>query len=330
MSNPTYQRAGVSLAAADAVVDRLRDAVVSTRTAGVVDNHGGFAGLFALAGYRDPVLVSGTDGVGTKLVLQRDQHRLHDAGIDCVAMCVNDVLTTGADPVFFLDYISCGKLDPDRVATLVEGIADGCRTAGCALLGGETAEHPGVQPADDLDVAGFCVGVAERDTLIDCRRVEPGDVIVGLASTGLHANGFSLIRHLLDDHHLTVADAPGDLLAPTAIYTHDVRELRQAVDVRAMCHVTGGGIEGNLPRVLPDGLGATLTATAWPRPALVDWIASLGVDEAEIRRVFNCGVGYLVVTPPAHAAAAVTTLTGGGRDAWVIGEVCAPPGVRYR
>jgi phosphoribosylformylglycinamidine cyclo-ligase len=325
----TYAAAGVSLDAADAVVERLRAAVASTRTPGVLESHGGFAGLYALAGYRDPVLVSGADGVGTKLALLREAGRLRVAGVDCVAMCVNDVLTTGARPLFFLDYVSCGRLDPDHVADLVEGVADGCRIAGCALLGGETAEHPGVQAPDELEIAGFCVGACERGELVDGSTVEPGDAIVGLASTGLHANGFSLVRHLLAASGLTVADAPADLLAPTAIYAADIAVLRESIDVGAMCHVTGGGIAGNLPRVLPDGIGATLDAEAWPEPPVFSWLRSLGVADAELRRVFNCGLGYLVVVRRATADAAVRALVAGGRAAWVVGEASPGSGVQF-
>jgi phosphoribosylformylglycinamidine cyclo-ligase len=323
----TYATAGVSLDAAEAVVARLAGAVASTRRAGVVDAHGGFAGLFEVG---DRLFVAATDGVGTKLVLHRQAGTMHAAGIDCVAMCVNDVLCTGAEPLFFLDYVAVGRLDPDQVAALVEGIADGCRQAGCALLGGETAEHPGVMAPDDLDVAGFCVGAVERDRLVDGSRTAPGDAIVGIAASGLHSNGFSLVRQLLDDHGIALADAPGDLLAPTAIYQPEVRALIEAVDVRAICHVTGGGIEGNLPRVLAAGCGAEVDGAAWPRPEVVAWVAGLGVEEAELRRVFNCGVGLVVVVPDGDAEQAIGTVRSIGRAAWRIGRVVPGAGVAYR
>ena len=322
----TYAGAGVSLAAAEAIVGRLASAVRSTRTDGVVDAHGGFAGLFALG---DDLLVSGTDGVGTKLRLHRAAGTLHAAGIDCVAMCVNDVLVTGARPLFFLDYVAVGRLDPDRVATIVEGIADGCRQAGAALLGGETAEHPGVMGDDDLDVAGFAVGIVRRDRLVEGSRVAPGDAIVGIASSGVHSNGFSLVRRLLAHHDIALADAHPDLLAPTIIYAREVAALVDAVDVRAMAHVTGGGIEGNLLRVLPDGAGARIDRGSWPEPGVFGWIASLGVAEAEMVRVFNCGLGFLVVVPQSDVAAALAALHALGRDAWHVGEVSAAPGVVF-
>jgi phosphoribosylformylglycinamidine cyclo-ligase len=313
----TYAAAGVSLEAAESIVGRLSAAVRSTRTPAVIDAHGGFAGLFGLPAGRDPVLVAGTDGVGTKLVLLRDADRLHDAGIDAVAMCVNDVLTTGARPLFFLDYISCGRIDEERVSTLVEGVAAGCREAGCALLGGETAEHPGVQADEDLDIAGFAVGVVERDAL------------VGLAASGPHANGFSLLRRVLDAHRLTPADAPGDILAPTAIYARAVARLGETVDVRAMAHVTGGGLGGNLPRVLPDGLGAVLRPAAWPDHALFRWLEARGVARDELRRVFNVGIGFVAVVPPEDADRAIEALADAGTDAWAIGVVEPGRGVRF-
>ena len=326
----TYAAAGVSLDAADAVVERLKGAVRSTVRPGVIDAHGGFAGLLALngLGYEDPVLVAGTDGVGTKLELHREAGSLHAAGIDCVAMCVNDILCVGAEPLLFLDYVSVGRLDPDVVATLVEGIADGCRQAGAALLGGETAEHPGVMDEASLDVAGFAVGICERGRLIDGTRVAPGDRVIGLASSGLHSNGFSLVRRVVERAG-GLAAAPDGLLAPTAIYVDDIRALRAAVDVKALAHITGGGIEGNAPRVLPDGCGMVVDPVAWPRPAVVQWLADRGVEEAELRRVFNLGVGMIAVVDPADEAAALAALAAAGREAWTIGVIEAGSGVRY-
>ena len=326
----TYAAAGVSLDAADAVVERLKGAVRSTARPGVIDAHGGFAGLLALQGlgYEDPVLVAGTDGVGTKLELHREAGTLHAAGIDCVAMCVNDILCVGAEPLLFLDYVSVGRLDPDVVATLVEGIADGCRQAGAALLGGETAEHPGVMAEDSLDVAGFAVGVCERARLIDGSRVAPGDVVVGIAASGLHSNGFSLVRRVVERAG-GLASAPPDLLAPTAIYADDLRRLRAAVDVKALAHITGGGIEGNAPRVLPDGCGLAIDPSAWPRPAVVQWLADQGVDEDELRRVFNIGIGMIAVVDAAEADSAIGALAGAGCEAWAIGGIEAGAGVRY-
>ncbi|MGI9116921.1 MAG: phosphoribosylformylglycinamidine cyclo-ligase [Gaiellales bacterium] len=326
----TYAAAGVSLDAADAVVERLKGAVRSTTRPGVIDAHGGFAGLLALngLGYADPVLVAGTDGVGTKLELHREAGSLHAAGIDCVAMCVNDILCVGAEPLLFLDYVSVGVLDPDVVATLVEGIADGCRQAGAALLGGETAEHPGVMDADSLDVAGFALGIAERDRLIDGARVAPGDAVIGIASSGLHSNGFSLVRRVVERAG-GLASAPADLLAPTAIYVAAIRDLRTAVDVRALAHITGGGIEGNAPRVLPDGCGMVVDPAAWPRPAVVQWLADQGVEEAELRRVFNLGIGMIAIVDPAAQDDAIAALAATGHAAWRIGAIEAGTGVRY-
>ena len=311
-------------------MDRVRRAVASTRTPRVLGDLGGFAGLVSAGGYRDPVLVAGTDGVGTKLMLQRETGRLRDSGVDLVAMCVNDVITSGADPVLFLDYIAVGRLDPDRVADLVEGVADGCRQAGCALLGGETAELPDMYGADDLDLAGFALGIVERDAVVDPARVEAGDALIGLAATGVHSNGFTLVRRLLERAGLGPDDAPGDLLAPTRIYASASAAVRAACDVRAMAHITGGGLPGNLPRALPEGLGASVDEARWPAPAVFAWLAGLGVERDEMRRVFNGGLGYVVVVPAAQAKAALTACADAGCDAWQVGEVVAGDGLRYQ
>jgi phosphoribosylformylglycinamidine cyclo-ligase len=243
-------------------------------------------------------------------------------------MCVNDILCVGAEPILFLDYVSVGVLDPDVVATLVEGIADGCRQSGAALLGGETAEHPGVMAPDSLDVAGFALGIVERDRLIDGTRVAAGDRVIGIAASGLHSNGFSLVRRVVERAG-GLAHAPADLLAPTAIYAEDIRNLRALVDVKALAHITGGGIEGNAPRVIPDGCGMVIDPTAWPRPAVVQWLADQGVEEAELRRVFNIGIGMIAVVDPSEELAAIGALKTAGRDAWVIGAIETGEGVRY-
>ena len=311
---PGYEDAGVSLAAAESVVERLRAAADSTRTAAVVGGLGGFAGLFALDAER--LLAASTDGVGTKLVLARRAGRLHDAGRDLAAHCVNDVLTTGAEPLFFLDYVAAHRLDLEQVAELVEGAAEVCREAGCALLGGETAEMPGVYREEELDFAGTCVGVVARDAVVDGLRVANGDVVLGLPSSGLHANGFSLVRRL-------VGDGPFDpdlLLAPTRLYLDEVRRLRAACDVRALAHVTGGGIPGNLARVLPEGLGAVIAPDAWERPPVFRWLDDQGVPEEEQRRVFNLGIGYCAIVPPEDAGDTVLLANAGAR---VIGRVAA-------
>jgi phosphoribosylformylglycinamidine cyclo-ligase len=294
----TYGEAGVSLAAADAVVERLRVAVDSTRTEAVVAGIGGFAGLYALDDER--LLAASTDGVGTKLLLARRAGRLRHAGRDLAAHCVNDVLATGAEPLFFLDYVAAGRLDPGQVVELVEGAADVCREAGCAILGGETAEMPGVYADGELDFAGTCVGLVRRAAVVDGSRVGAGDAVVGLPSSGLHTNGFSLVRRL-------VGDGPFDadlLLAPTRLYLDDVRALRARCDVRALAHVTGGGIAGNLARALPPGLGARIDPASWERPPVFRWLEEQGVDEEEQRRVFNLGIGYCVVVASSDADAA--------------------------
>jgi phosphoribosylformylglycinamidine cyclo-ligase len=280
----TYEAAGVSLATADAVVRRLRAAVESTGAEGF----GAFAGLHSLGDGR--LLASSTDSVGTKLVLARQRGALRNCGADLAAHCINDVLTTGAEPLFLLDYVAAAKIDLEQVADLVEGAAEVCRVAGCALVGGETAELPDVYREDELDFAGTCVGLVSQDELIDGMRVEEGDAVVGFPSAGVHANGFTLVRRVLetDDY-----DGP-DLLAPTRLYLDDVRALRRGTDVRALAHVTGGGVEGNLARVVPDGLRASIDWGAWERPPVFHWLAR-HVEEDELRRVFNLGIGYCAV-----------------------------------
>jgi phosphoribosylformylglycinamidine cyclo-ligase len=244
-------------------------------------------------------------------------------------MCVNDVLTCGADPALFLDYIAVGRLDADRIADVVEGVAAGCREAGCALLGGETAELPDMYGADDLDLAGFALGFVERDAIIDGSRVTAGDALIGLAASGLHSNGFTLVRRLLERAGLGPADAPGDLLAPTRIYARAAAALRAACDVRAMAHITGGGIPGNLPRVLPAGLAARVDEGSWPAPAVFTWLAGLGVERDEMRRVFNGGLGFVAVVQAADAAQALRACAAEGCEAWRIGEVVPGEGVEY-
>jgi phosphoribosylformylglycinamidine cyclo-ligase len=287
-----YEAAGVSLAKADAVVERLRTAVAST--GGAV---GGFAGLYPLDA--DRLLAATTDGVGTKLMLSRRAGRLHDAGRDLAAHCIDDVLTTGADPLFFLDYVASGTLDVEDVVQLVEGAAAVCREAGCALLGGETAELPGIYREGELDFAGTCVGLVRRADLIDGSRCEPGDLVLGLPSSGLHTNGFSLVRRVVGEDEFD-ADL---LLAPHRLYVDDVRALRQRADVKALAHVTGGGLLGNLTRVLPEGVSVEVDWEAWERPAVYAWLAEQGVPEEEQRRVFNLGVGMCAVVPERDAGA---------------------------
>jgi len=291
----TYEDAGVSLAAAEGVVERLRSAVESTGAAGF----GAFAGLFPLDERR--LLAASTDSVGSKLVLSRRAGRLHDAGRDLAAHCINDVLTCGAEPLFFLDYVAAHSLDLEQVAELVEGCAEVCREAGCALIGGETAELPGIYRDDELDFAGTCVGLVERQRLIDGSRCEPGDFVLGLPSSGLHTNGFSLVRELLGEE-----DFDADLLLPPhRLYLDEVRDLRAGADVKALAHVTGGGLLGNLSRVLPEGIGVEIDWLAWERPPVYAWLDDQGVEEDEQRRVFNLGIGMCAVVSEAPPGALV-------------------------
>lgn len=282
----TYADAGVSLATAEAIVDRLRAAAESTGATGF----GAFAGLFQLDGSR--LLAASTDSVGTKLILARQRGELRACGADLAAHCVNDVSTCGADPLFFLDYIAANRIELEIVAELVEGAADVCREAGCALIGGETAELPGIYRDDELDFAGTCVGLVERERLVDGSRIEEGDAVVGLPSAGIHANGFSLVRRVLEQEEYD----GDDLLAPTRLYLDDVRRLTESLDVRGLAHVTGGGVLGNLSRILPDGLRAEIEWRSWPRPRVFGWLAR-HVAEDELRRVFNLGIGYVAVAP---------------------------------
>ena len=284
---PTYDAAGVSLATAEAVVERLRAAVESTGATGF----GGFAGLFPLDERR--LLAASTDGVGSKLMLSRRAGRLRWAGMDLAAHCINDVLACGAEPLFLLDYVAAAEIELEQVAELVEGAAEVCRAAGCLLIGGETAELPGVYRDGELDFAGTCVGVVERDRLIDGSRCARGDVVIGFPSSGIHTNGFSLVLALVGDDDF---DAEL-LLKPHRLYLDEVRELREHTDVKALAHVTGGGILGNLSRVLPDGVEARIDWDAWERPRVFAWLAEQGVDEDELRRVFNLGVGMCAVVP---------------------------------
>ncbi|GIU93971.1 MAG: phosphoribosylformylglycinamidine cyclo-ligase [Gaiellaceae bacterium] len=282
----TYASAGVSIDKADAVVSRLREAVESTGATGF----GAFAGLHPLGDGR--LLAASTDGVGTKLILARERGALRVCGADLAAHCINDVATSGAEPLLFLDYVAASEIDLEQVAELVEGAAEVCREAGVALVGGETAELPGIYREGELDFAGTCVGVVERGCLIDGSRIEAGDAVIGLPSAGVHANGFTLVRKILEEE-----DYDGDdLLAPTRLYLSDVRRLRASLDVRGLAHVTGGGIVGNLSRILPDGLRPEIDWDAWERPPVFRWLAQY-VEEDELRRVFNLGIGYCAIVP---------------------------------
>jgi phosphoribosylformylglycinamidine cyclo-ligase len=331
----TYKDSGVDIDAGDALVERIKPLAKSTRIAEVVEGIGGFAGLCALpADIADPLLVSGTDGVGTKLKLAFATGRHDTIGIDLVAMCANDVLTTGARPLFFLDYFATGKLDVAVAERVIAGIAEGCRQAGCALLGGETAELPGMYAEGEYDLAGFCVGVVSRQAVLGPKRVQVGDAVLGVASSGLHSNGFSLARRVLEREmklglgaHLpelgsTLGEA---LLTPTKIYARACSALARTLgpELHALCHVTGGGLEGNLPRVLPDGTSARVRVDH-PRSPLFDLIAQAGpVEPAEMRRTFNMGVGLVAVVAGASRERALAALSEAGEHAFSMGEIIA-------
>jgi len=333
----TYRQSGVDNDEGDRLVDRIAPFARATRIAEVVSDVGGFAGLCRVpAGLRDPILVAGTDGVGTKLKVAFATG-VHDTiGIDLVAMCVNDVITTGARPLFFLDYFVTGKLDIAIGESVIRGIADGCRQAGCALLGGETAIHPDTYPDGEYDLAGFAVGVVSREKLLDGAGAMAGDAIIAVASSGLHSNGYSLARKVIEgsmgrsmqDHLAELGTTVGEaLLTPTRIYARTVAALLESdLPVRSLCHVTGGGIPGNLPRVLPEALGARIDLATYARPAIFDVLARGGpVDEDEMRRVFNLGVGLLAVVERGAADRALAVLAAQGERAWVIGEVTPVP-----
>jgi phosphoribosylformylglycinamidine cyclo-ligase len=327
----TYADAGVDLDRAGAFVDRIAPLAHSTHRPGVLGGLGGFGGLFRLgSGWNDPILVSGTDGVGTKLTLAIATGRHFGIGLDLVAMCVNDILCHGAEPLFFLDYFATSRLDPEVAVQVVAGIAQGCREAGCALIGGETAELPGVFAGNGYEVAGFAMGAVERDRLVDGRQVAPGDVVVGLASNGLHANGFSLARKALFEVLARdpagpafgdSADLAAEMLAPTRIYVRPVLNLIASGPVHAIAHITGGGLVGNVPRVLPQGCRAVLDRSKWPEPPIFGAIRTAGVPDDEMLRVFNLGIGMVLVVPRDRAAATVERLTASGERAWPIGTI---------
>ncbi len=325
----SYADAGVDLAAADRSVELLSGVLQRASRPEVLGGIGGFGGLFALdpRRYEHPVLVSSTDGVGTKVDLARQLGILDTVGQDLVAMVVDDLVVTGAEPLFFNDYVSVGRLDPDRVADIVRGIAEGCVTAGCALVGGETAEHPGLLGDDDFDLAGFGVGIVEQGDILGPDRVRAGDVLIAMASSGPHSNGYSLIRRIIDGFDL--AELHGldrslgqELLEPTRIYARDCLALIGEVEVHALCHVTGGGLPGNLPRVLPPGLGATIDTSSWSWPAIFAWLQETGpVTTDEMWRTFNCGVGMVAVVPAESLEPAVELLEARGVPAWELGRV---------
>jgi phosphoribosylformylglycinamidine cyclo-ligase len=330
MKTLTYKDAGVDIDAGEELVRRIRPFVASTTRPEVLAGVGGFASLVALpGGYREPLLVAGTDGVGTKLKLAFEMNDHRTVGIDLVAMCANDVLAIGGEPLFFLDYYACSRLEPAAAAEVIEGIAEGCRQAGCALVGGETAELPGFYQPGEYDLAGFLVGVVERSAVIDGSRVRPGDAVLGLESSGVHSNGFSLVRRVVEQSGVGLGETPTGfdrplgraLLEPTRIYVKAVRALAARVEVRAVAHITGGGLTENIPRTLPDGLGVRLVA-GWPVPRIFRWLAERGpVAPAELNRTFNMGLGMTVVVPAAAAEDATALLAERGAPCRRVGEV---------
>ncbi|MDE9435090.1 phosphoribosylformylglycinamidine cyclo-ligase [Xenorhabdus bovienii] len=333
MTNKTslsYKDAGVDIDAGNTLVNRIKGVVKQTRRPEVMGGLGGFGALCALPQkYREPILVSGTDGVGTKLRLAMDLKRHDTIGVDLVAMCVNDLVVQGAEPLFFLDYYATGKLDVDTAASVITGIAEGCKQAGCALVGGETAEMPGMYHGEDYDVAGFCVGVVEKSEIIDGSQVQVGDALIALASSGPHSNGYSLIRKILDvsqtnpeTTELEGKSLADHLLVPTRIYVKPVLELIEQFEIHAIAHLTGGGFWENIPRVLPENMQAKINASSWQWPAIFTWLQQTGnVSIHEMYRTFNCGVGMIIALPQSLAEQAVEWLNAAGENAWQIGTI---------
>ena len=328
----SYKEAGVDVTAGYKAVELMKEHVKKTTTPGVVSGIGGFGGLFApdLSGMSNPVLVSGTDGVGTKLVAAMLLDKHDTIGIDCVAMCVNDVVCCGAKPLFFLDYIACGKNIPEKIASIVKGVADGCVESGCALIGGETAEHPGVMPDEEYDLAGFTVGIVDRDKIIDGSRMEPGDVLIGIASSGVHSNGFSLVRKVfgltkekLETYYEELGTTLGEaLLAPTRLYVKPVLNAIEKADVKAISHITGGGFYENIPRMMKEGCTAKVNRAAVPVLPIFELIAKTGnIPERDMFNTFNMGVGMIMAVSKETADDAIRALTESGETAFVLGEV---------
>lgn len=326
----SYARAGVNIEAGNHLVERIKQKVKSTHRPGVMGGIGGFGALFDLSSlnYKNPVLVSGTDGVGTKIKLAIDSGRHDTIGIDLVAMCVNDLLVQGAEPLFFLDYFACSSLDIDVAENVIAGIASGCKLAGCALVGGETAEMPGMYEKGDYDLAGFCVGAVEKDAIIDGSKISEGDAIIGVASSGVHSNGFSLVRHILAESNTNPDDLfESDsflnvLLEPTRIYTKPVSRLLENISVNGISHITGGGLLENIPRVLSPAIQANINEKSWQWPAIFQWLKTTGkVETEEMYRTFNCGVGLVLFVRNEDAETAINCLNEAGEQAWLLGEV---------
>lgn len=325
-----YKKAGVDIDAGNKLVELIKPAIRSTHRSEVVSNIGGFGGLFALntKKYANPILVSGTDGVGTKLRLAQQLNLHSTIGIDLVAMCVNDVLVQGAEPLFFLDYFATGKLSVNEAKFVIEGIAEGCRQAGAALIGGETAEMPGMYEAGEYDLAGFCVGVVDQDNLIDGKTIAPGDAVIGLPSSGIHSNGFSLVNNILAANKCSLEDKFNEktigevLLAPTIIYSNILMRLISELDIHGLCHITGGGLIENIPRIIPDAHVANIDTRSWQRPKIFDWLQNKGeIENDEMLRVFNCGIGMLAILPREYAETAISISRQYGHEAIIIGEI---------
>ncbi|WP_342630628.1 phosphoribosylformylglycinamidine cyclo-ligase [Marinobacter alkaliphilus] len=339
----TYRDAGVDIDAGNDLVNRIKNTAARTRRPEVLGGLGGFGAMVSIpAGYREPVLVSGTDGVGTKLRLAMQLEKHDSIGIDLVAMCVNDLIVGGAEPLFFLDYYATGKLNVDIAAQVVDGIGKGCELSGCALVGGETAEMPGMYEGEDYDLAGFCVGIVERSEVIDGSRTQPGDVMLALGSSGPHSNGYSLIRKIIEVSGADLSQPMGDstladaLMAPTRIYVKNTLQLIREVDVRALSHITGGGLPENIPRVLPAGTVAAIDTQSWELPPVFQWLQnSGGVASEEMYRTFNCGIGMIVCVPADQKELAMDALNAMGEKVWQVGVIEAAgsaddePKVRY-
>jgi len=329
----SYRDAGVDIDAGDDLVDRIKPLAKKTMREGVLAGIGGFGALFEVPKrYKEPVLVAGTDGVGTKLRLAFEWNRHDTIGQDLVAMSVNDILVQGAEPLFFLDYFACGKLTVDTAATVVGGIAKGCELSGCALIGGETAEMPGMYPPGEYDLAGFAVGAVEKSKIITGNTIVPGDVVLAIGSSGAHSNGYSLVRKIIERAGAKPTDDLGGrplgdvVMAPTEIYVKPLLKLISEIDVKGMAHITGGGLVDNVPRVLPKNTQAVLHRDSWQMPELFRWLQMKGgVADAEMVRVFNCGIGMVVIVSPSQVDAAIKSLTAQGLKAWVVGEVLERP-----
>ncbi|NOY16605.1 MAG: phosphoribosylformylglycinamidine cyclo-ligase [Gammaproteobacteria bacterium] len=328
-SGLTYRDAGVDIAAGESLVDMIKPIAKATRRPGCIDDLGGFGAMFQIPPtYKEPILVSGTDGVGTKLRLAIDTG-IHDTiGIDLVAMCANDILVQGAEPLFFLDYFATGKLNVETAATIVRGIGDGCKLAGAALIGGETAEMPGIYADGDYDLAGFCVGVVEKSSIIDASEVAAGDVLIALQSSGPHSNGYSLIRKVIEVSNTNLGQTFGDttlaraLLKPTRIYVKSLLNLLQEIPLHALAHITGGGLSGNICRVIPDGLCAVVERSSWDFPAIFEWLQDNGdIAEDEMLKTFNCGMGMVLVAADKDAPAVIHNLEAQGEKVWLAGRI---------